>query len=207
MKYNIIYADPPWAYRQKGRGAAENHYAVLTMEELMELPVASIVSDQAICFMWATYPNYMEAIRLMKAWGFAYKTAAFVWVKKCKESDSYVMGTGSYTRANAEPLLLGISKNTRAKQQVINRAVRQIVPTSEPEVVEAHRGAHSKKPDIIRERITQLLGDVPRIELFAREKVQGWDVWGDEVESDIELKKEDQNDLDSGQMDFYEILS
>lgn len=190
MKYEIIYADPPWAYRQKGRGAAENHYPVMTTEELMNLPIRSIASDKAICFMWATFPNYMEAVRLMQAWGFEYKTCAFVWVKKYKKSGSHVMGGGSYTRANAEPLLIGISKKTHARQQVINRGVKQIVSTGEPEAIEERRDEHSKKPDIFREKIVELLGDVPRIELFARQRFPGWDAWGNEIESDIDIWEE-----------------
>lgn len=190
MKYDILYADPPWAYRQKGRGAAENHYPVMTTDELSRLPIRSIASDKAICFMWATFPNYMEAVRLMQAWGFEYKTCAFVWVKKYKKSGSHVMGGGSYTRANAEPLLIGISKKTHARQQVINRGVKQIVATAEPEAIEERRGEHSKKPDIFREKIVELLGDMPRIELFAREKAPGWDAWGNEIESDIDIWEE-----------------
>lgn len=187
MKYDIIYADPPWAYRQKGRGAAENHYPVMTTDELIRLPIRDIASDKAICFMWATFPNFAEAIRLMTAWDFEYKTAAFVWVKKCKTKDSPFMGGGSYTRANAEPLLLGTSKKTHARQQVINRSVKQIVATGEPEAIVEPRDEHSKKPDIFRDKIVELLGDVPRIELFAREKAPGWHVWGNEVDSDIIL--------------------
>lgn len=187
MKYDILYADPPWAYRQKGRGAAENHYPVMTTEALMNLPVRSIASDKAICFMWATFPNYMEAVRLMQAWGFEYKTAAFIWVKKYPKSDTHVVGMGAYTRANAEPLLIGISKATRAKQQVISRSIRQIVETNEPEVVEAPKEQHSKKPAIFRNKITELLGGVSRIELFARQRFPGWHAWGNEVDSDIIL--------------------
>ncbi|EHQ63645.1 hypothetical protein PDENDC454_04239 [Paenibacillus dendritiformis C454] len=187
MKYDIIYADPPWAYRQKGRGAAENHYPVMTTDELIRLPIRDIASDKAICFMWATFPNYMEAVRLMQAWGFEYKTAAFIWVKKYPKSDAHVVGMGAYTRANAEPLLIGISKATRAKQQVISRSIRQIVETNEPEVVEAPKEQHSKKPAIFRNKITELLGDVSRIELFARQRFPGWHAWGNEVESDIIL--------------------
>lgn len=187
MKYDIIYADPPWAYKQKGRGAAENHYPVMMTEELMNLPIRSIASDKAICFMWATFPNFAEALKLMAAWGFEYKTAAFVWVKKCKTKDSPFMGGGSYTRANAEPLLLGTSKKTHARQQVINRSVKQIVATGEPEAIVEPRDEHSKKPDIFRDKIVELLGDVPRIELFARQRFPGWHAWGNEVDSDIIL--------------------
>ena len=124
--------------------------------------------------MWATFPNIDQALAVMNAWGFEYKTAAFVWVKKNKKNtDTNFWGMGAYTRANAEPCLLGISKGTRAKQQVINNGIHQII--------ESPIEKHSKKPDVVREKIIELLGDVPRIELFAREQAAGWDCWGNEV--------------------------
>lgn len=127
----------------------------------------------AICFLWATFPNIGEAVKVMEAWGFQYKTAAFVWVKTYPKSGKPFWGMGAYTRANAEVCLLGISKGFKAKEQIKSHAVHQIV--------EAPVGRHSEKPDEVRRRIVELLGDVPRIELFARERVDGWDAWGNEV--------------------------
>jgi N6-adenosine-specific RNA methylase IME4 len=175
-KYEVIYSDPPWSYRQQGktaRGIAANHYDTMTVEDICNLPVREIATDNAICFMWATFPNISEALRVMDAWGFEYKTAAFVWVKKNTKTPSNFWGMGAYTRANAEVCLLGVSKGTKAKQQVINNGVHQII--------EAPIARHSKKPDIVRDKIVQLLGDRPRIELFARQITPGWDVWGNEV--------------------------
>lgn len=173
-KYNIIYADPPWEYKQKGsRGTAVNHYEVMTTEDICRLPIMNIKTDDAICFMWATFPNIDQALKVMREWGFEYKTASFVWVKKNKKSNSYFWGMGAYTRANAEICLIGISKKTKAKQCVKSNAVHQIV--------ESPIEAHSKKPDEVRQRILQLLGDLPRIELFARQYADGWDCWGNEV--------------------------
>lgn len=175
-KYQIIYSDPPWHYLQMGktaRGIANNHYHTMTTEDICKLPVRDIAADDAFCFMWATLPNIAEALTVMKAWGFIYKTAAFVWVKKNRKSHSNFWGMGAYTRANAEVCLLGISKDTKAKQQVISHSIHQII--------ESPVEKHSKKPDIVRERIVQLLGDIPRIELFAREQVPGWTSWGDEI--------------------------
>lgn len=108
----------------------------------------------------------------MEAWGFQYKTAAFVWVKKTKNGANF-WGMGQYTRANAEVCLLGVTKGFKAGQQVQAHNVHQIV--------EAPFQGHSRKPDEVRQRIVQLLGDVPRIELFARERADGWDAWGNEV--------------------------
>lgn len=114
-----------------------------------------------------------EALRVMRAWGFEYRTAAFVWVKKNRRSGSNFWGMGAYTRANAEVCLLGVTPGTRAGAAVRDHSVHQIV--------EAPVEAHSRKPAEVRERIVRLLGDVPRIELFARERVPGWDAWGNEV--------------------------
>lgn len=179
-RYSIIYADPPWEYRQawstkneNARGTAKQHYSTMTTDEICRLPVEKIKTDDAICFMWATFPNIDQALKVMAAWGFEYKTAAFVWVKKNKKSNTNFWGMGAYTRANAEVCLLGVSENTKAKQCVLSNSVHQIV--------EAPIEEHSKKPDEVRQRISQLLGDRPRIELFARQYAEGWDCWGNEV--------------------------
>lgn len=172
-KYQIIYADPPWTYSQGGRGAAKNHYSTMTTEDICNLPVRKISGGGATLFLWATFPTIGEALKVMDAWGFEYKGAAFVWVKTYAKSGKLFWGMGAYTRANAEVCLLGISKGFKAKERVKSHAVHQIV--------EAPVCRHSEKPDEVRRRIVELLGDVPRIELFARERTEGWDAWGDEV--------------------------
>lgn len=111
----------------------------------------------------------------MEAWGFEYKTAAFVWVKKYAKSGKNFWGMGAYTRANAEVCLLGISSGFKAGEKIISHKVHQII--------EAPYEGHSTKPDETRRRIVELLGDVPRIELFARQRADGWDAWGNEVPS------------------------
>lgn len=123
--------------------------------------------------MWATFPNIGEAIKVMEAWGFKYKTAAFVWVKKNAKSGGNYMGLGAYTRANAEVCLLGITQGFKAGNMVKSHSVRQ--------VIESPFQGHSTKPDEARRRIVELLGDVPRIELFARQRAEGWDAWGNEA--------------------------
>lgn len=127
----------------------------------------------SVCFMWATFPNIVEAVKVMEAWGFTYKTAAFVWVKKNRKNGGNFMGMGAYTRANAEVCLLGVTPEFSAKNQIRAHNIHQII--------EAPFEGHSKKPDETRRRIVDLLGDVPRIELFARQRAEGWDAWGNEV--------------------------
>lgn len=177
-KYDVIYADPPWEYKQSGskrnsRGMAKQHYDTMSTHEICDLPVRSICTDKAICFMWATFPNLSEALKVMKAWGFEYKTAAFVWIKQNKKSNSLFWGMGAYTRANAEVCLLGISKDTKAKEIVKSHAVHQVI--QQPIM------KHSKKPYEAIKRIENLVGGVRKIELFAREEANDWDCWGNEV--------------------------
>lgn len=177
-RYSVIYADPPWSYRQSGttdksRGTAAKHYATMSVKDICAMPVQSICEPAAACFMWATFPNITEAVKVMEAWGFEYKTAAFVWVKKYAKSGKNFWGMGAYTRANAEVCLLGISPGFKAGEKILSHKVHQII--------EAPYEGHSTKPDEARRRIVELLGDVPRIELFARQRADGWDAWGNEV--------------------------
>lgn len=178
-KYEIIYADPPWEYRQSGsklhsRGMAKQHYNTMSTDEICKIPVKDLATEDCVLFLWATFPNIEEALKVMRSWGFEYKTAAFVWVKKNRKSDTLFWGMGAYTRANAEVCLLGIRKGTKAKQVVKSNAVHQIIESPVEE--------HSKKPAETRDRIVKLLGGgVNKIELFARQIVEGWDCWGNEV--------------------------
>lgn len=154
-KYDVIYADPPWDYRQHGgkagsRGMAKKHYGTMKTEEICSLPVRSIATEKTMLFMWATFPNISEALKVIEAWGFEYKTAAFVWVKTNRKSGSYFWGMGAYTRANAEVCLLAISKKTRASEMVKRHNIHQII--------DAPVERHSKKPDLTREKIMEMLG-------------------------------------------------
>lgn len=182
-KYSVIYADPPWSYRQKGgkgkkQGYAAQHYDTMTTEDICALPVHDLADrGGAACFMWATFPTLPDAFRVMEAWGFTYKTVAFVWVKKYKCGKNYV-GMGAYTRANAEICLLGTTPNFRPSDHIKKHSVQQII--------EAPIQEHSKKPEEARQRIVALLGDVPRIELFARQRSPGWDAWGNEIEMEAD---------------------
>ena len=172
-KYNIIYADPPWSYRDKaatkGRGGALLHYKTQSKEWIDNLPVANIADENCVLFMWVTMPKLNECWELIEKWGFTYKTAAFTWVKRNKKAQSWFFGLGRWTRANAELCLIA----TKGKPKRISASVHS--------VVDAPIRGHSQKPEEVRDRIVELVGELPRIELFAREKTPGWDVWGNEV--------------------------
>ncbi len=170
-KFKIIYSDPPWNYNDKalaGKRGASFKYSTMKSEDIKKLPIQDIADDDSFLFMWVTFPQIQTALDVMRAWGFEYKTVAFTWVKKYKNGDNF-MGMGSYTRANAEICLLG----KRGKPKIISHSVRQIIE-SVPE-------QHSKKPDIVRDKIIELCGDLPRIELFARNKTYKWECWGNEI--------------------------
>ena len=174
-KYNIIYADPPWNglgwNNGSGNKCPANHYKVQDIKWIKSLPVATICSDVCFLFLWVTFPNLQEGIDVIKAWGFKYSTCAFNWVKRNKKANSYFVGCGNYTRANSELCLLGTKG--KCQKAVKSHSVRQ--------VCDARILKHSQKPDEIRDKIVELCGDIPRIELFARQKTEGWDIWGNEV--------------------------
>jgi len=178
-QYSIIYCDPPWQYKvwnKKGQGrTAENHYKTMPLSDLCALPVGHISAPDSALFLWATCPTLPYAFELLNAWGFSYKTVCFVWIKKNKIADSLFWGLGHWTRANAELCLLA----TKGKPQRISKSIHQVIMSP----IEAH----SKKPDEARHRIVELMGDLPRIELFARDYSDGWDVWGNEVNSSIQF--------------------
>ena len=169
-KYKIIYADLPLTYKDKalaGNRGAGCKYDLMSDEELLHLPVSEIADKDCVLFLWATFPKIQECLNCIKAWGFEYKTVAFTWIKKSKNGRNFI-GMGGWTRANSEIVLLA----TKGKPHRINAGISQIIETQIKE--------HSKKPDIIRTRIVQLLGDLPRIELFARTLAHGWDTHGND---------------------------
>jgi len=178
MKYNIIYADPPWSYKDKalaGNRGAGCKYIVQSQDWLEKLPISAITEKDCILFLWATMPKLNESFSLIQKWGFEYKTVAFTWVKRNKKANSWFWGMGNWTRANSELCLLA----TKGKPRRINAGIHSVIDTP----IEKH----SKKPNEVREKIVQLVGDLPRIELFAREKIDGWTCLGNEIDGvDIE---------------------
>ena len=171
-KYQIIYADPPWDSnsqfgRDKKRGNAQ-HYPLMTIEDIKNLPVESIADENCVLLLWAVDTQLQDALDTIKSWGFTFKTVGFTWVKETKHGKDH-FGVGMWTRKNPEMCLLA----TKGKPKRFSAGVRQL---------QRHKvREHSRKPDEIRDEIVRLCGDIPRIELFCRFPQSGWDVWGNEV--------------------------
>ncbi len=185
------------------------------IDELCALPVADLAAPDSALFLWATFPQLPAALRLIEAWGFHYKSVAFVWLKKNKKADSWFYGLGFWTRGNAEICLLATRGHPKRQAANIHQFIISPIeahskkPDEAREKIVALMGdlprvelfarqsppgyqfiispieAHSKKPDEAREKIVALMGDLPRVELFARQSPPGWEVWGNEVESTI----------------------
>ena len=181
-KYNIIYADPPWNYGSRvytaktvgGKKGAfysleDYHYKTMSIDEIKKLPIKDISADNSILFLWVTFPNLIEGLEVIKSWGFTYKTLGFSWLKTNKKDNRPFFGIGYYTKSNCEVCLIGVKgKPPKASNSVSS-------------VVISPREEHSKKPDEVRNKIVEFSGDLPRIELFARQYADGWDCWGNEV--------------------------
>ena len=173
-KYKVIYADPPWRYERKNvSGAAEKHYRTMSLDDVKSLPVDNLADKDCVLFLWITFPMLCEAWGVIESWGFRYKSVAFVWIKQNRKATTFFWGMGNWTRSNAELCLLATKGNPKRQ----SKSVHQIIVSPIEE--------HSKKPDEARKRIVELMGDVPRIELFAREHTHGWDVWGNEAPGSI----------------------
>jgi len=185
-KYNIIYADPPWSYsdKMKGHQGAETHYRTMDNNDICALPVQELADKDCCLFMWAVSPLLPEAMDVINSWGFKYKTVAFCW-SKISSGGTWVSNMGRWTMGNIELCLLATKGNP-------HRAIPNV-----KQLVVAQRTVHSKKPDVVRKRIVELMGDLPRIELFARDngvrdmfnysRLDGWDAWGNEAGTDVEL--------------------
>ena len=175
-KYRIIYTDPPWDYGNTKNhdghfwGIADRHYDVMKLSDIKNLPVKHIADDNCYLFMWITSPFLEQGFDIIKSWGFKYATVGFVWVKMKNDMNGIRGdGLGKYTISNAEYCL--IARNGKYWRE--SRRVKQVILAPKQE--------HSKKPDETRERIVQLCGNLPRIELFARQRTEGWDCWGNEL--------------------------
>jgi N6-adenosine-specific RNA methylase IME4 len=176
--YDIVYADPPWFYygSQIKDAAAAKHYPLMSQEDLADLPVRKIMAKRAALFMWATCPRLNFAIELIKNWGLHYRGVAYVWVK-INGRGQIIRGQGvppTFTKPTTELVLAATTMPTGRAFPLLDFGQGQ---------VELHpRAEHSRKPAIFRQRIEELCGGRPRIELFARETSDGWDSWGVELD-------------------------
>jgi len=168
-KYQIIYADPAWRYYEGGEKNQSRHYSTMTMDDICALPVGDLAADNCILFLWVTFPILQDCFRVIESWGFHYSTVGFVWVKSKQDRSGFAFGLGNWTRSNVELCLIATKGSIERKDATISQIIYE--PKEE----------HSKKPDIVRDKIVQLVGKLPRIELFAREKAAGWDSWGNQI--------------------------
>ena len=184
MKYPVILADPPWHFQnwngapgeltpgQQRRGNAQSHYRTMSLNEIRALDVPA--EKNAVLLLWACWPLLPDALRVVEAWGFEYKTIAWVWAKLNKNSMGFYMGMGYHTRSNTEPCLLA----TRGRMPVKVKDVQALIVSPLRE--------HSRKPDEQYAKIERLY-DGPYLEMFARRARPGWDVWGNEVASTVQI--------------------
>lgn len=184
-KYSVILADPPWHFRNyaadapgmihdRARGA-NRHYPTMTTDDICSVKVPA--ADDSVLFLWACWPTLPDALQVIGAWGFEYKALAWVWTKLNKNSMGFFHGMGYYTRANSEPCLLATRGDlpkpaARDVQALICSPIRE----------------HSRKPDEQYGKIERLYPEGPYLEMFARRTRPGWDVWGNEVESDVQIQ-------------------
>lgn len=185
MKFDIIYADPPWHYNGKLQfdkssksreqldlsrnifiSSANFKYPTLRTSELMRIPVHEIAKDDCLLFLWTTNPHLAQAIALGQAWGFEYKTVAFVW-------DKMIHNPGKYTLSNCELCL--VFKRGRIPTPRGARNIQQLIRSP--------RKAHSEKPIEVMHAIERMFPTQERIELFARRKTEGWSAWGLDLEN------------------------
>ncbi len=179
-KYTLIYADPPWTYRDKandGERGAGHKYQTMTIPDICRLPVWDLAADNCLLAMWWVPTQPMEALKVMDAWGFRLMTMkGFTWHKTNKHKGNSAIGMGHMTRANSEDCLFAVRGKLPER---LNASICQHVT--------APRMGHSAKPPEFRDLLVRLLGDVPRCELFSRDSVQGWDMWGNQCDRAFDL--------------------
>lgn len=180
MKYSLIYADPPWTYKDKcadGKRGAGFKYPTMSVADICRLPVWELAADSCLLAMWWVPTQPVEALKVMEGWGFRLMTMkGFTWHKTNKHKGNNALGMGWMTRANSEDCLFAVKGKLPPR---LDASICQHVT--------APRMEHSAKPEAFREKLVQLLGDVPRIELFARQQAEGWDCWGNQCDQSVIL--------------------
>jgi N6-adenosine-specific RNA methylase IME4 len=180
-QYDVILADPPWHFKvwnedSGTKKSAQRHYSIMKVEDICALDIRPLMAENCVLFLWTTWPTiFTYPVKVMKAWGFKYRTEAWTWVKATKDRKGWRYGTGYYTRANTEPCLLAV----KGRMPVQDKGVLGLI-------VEPGR-EHSRKPDVQYELIERLYPNMRYLELFARQHRAGWDVFGEEVEGSISI--------------------
>lgn len=171
--YQLIMSDPPWQYRDAcnaGKRGAQHKYPVMTLRQICRLDVEAIAAPDCVLAMWWVPPMPTEALKVIDAWGFRLvNMKGFTWVKRHAVTGKRSFGMGHWTRANSEDCLIAV----RGRPKRASGSVSQLV--------EAPLRGHSQKPDEVRDALVALCGDVPRLEMFARTRTPGWDVWGNQA--------------------------
>ena len=178
-KYSTILADPPWDIQQKGAYGAERHYSLMSLERIKELPVEDLATDDAHLWLWVTNATLRDGYDVMESWGFTPRSP-LTWIKP-----RFTLGV--YLRNATEHLILGT--RGRAPVKFKSQTTWMFAPLQD----------HSHKPEEQYAVIERVSGEGPRLELFARRRQPGWDVWGNEVDSDIDIPGFPVPNLRSGQ--------
>ena len=179
--FDVVVADPPWWYSAKPghSNSARNHYGVMTQEELTALPVREVMSKRSALFVWATCPRLDYAIDTIRAWGLNYRGVAWIWIKTRKTDGGIIEGRGvvpTFTKPMAELVLVATTVKTGRPFPILS--------LKESQYLRAPPGRHSEKPDLFYDRLERLVGDRPRLDMFARVKRHGWESWGNEIGPD-----------------------
>lgn len=172
MHYGCVLCDPPWLYQtrsEKGQGkSASQHYSVMDLAAIMALPVHMLAADDCMLIMWTTAPHLEQSLEVMRAWAFEYKTAG-AWHKLSKTGKKTHFGTGYIYRSAAEFYLVG----TMGQPKTASKSIRNLIVAPVRE--------HSRKPDEMHGQLEMMFPNVPKCELFARTRREGWDSFGNEV--------------------------
>lgn len=182
-KYQIIYADPPWDFGGAKLNAPtmgkeiSSHYPTMSDTDILNLPIKSLSDKNCLLFMWVVYSKLPLALQVIDNWGFKYSTVAFEWFKTTS-TGLPVCFMGKWVCGGAVEICLLAKKGSIPRQSA-----------SVKRLIESPRTEHSRKPPETRLRIVRLVGDLPRIEIFARKMdllfdadgFEGWDVWGNEI--------------------------
>ncbi|MDX0007806.1 DNA methyltransferase [Sinorhizobium meliloti] len=171
-RYDVILSDPPWRFRtwneENQQKSASKHYPLMTLDAIKALPVSDLAKPDCLMMMWAVQPMLDQALEVMSAWGFKYKTAG-AWAKQSATGTKWAFGTGYLLRCSAEFFIVGTRGNPKSAVKNVRNLI--VAPIRE----------HSRKPDEMHLNLERMFPDADRLEMFSRESKPGWDVWGNQT--------------------------